>query len=509
MASVGDIWNVVKDCIIGSFYLYSNSRDLKDKVDTLSVKKVLYWLARVPEYTNENGKVDFLLQRAEEEKAKQCLGCCSVNCFSVYYFSLEVVKMTEDLQGLIDEGKGFKKDVADPPPQPVVERQDMKNVVGMESILDEVWGCFEDDCPWRIICLYGVRGVGKTTLLENLNSKFSDTTHNFDLVILVKASAGAINIETIQQVMRYRLAIPNEVWDNKNQQVNELKNYPAEFPGESIIDSLIRVCLLEEVQTYFGNYVKMHDMLRDLALWIASQDKGNKILASKPENVTSLVPRPLSLRRFFKKSPTPAPPSCPRLLTLLVRYASMKGLPEWFFQSMPALRVLEWSRNGDLTKLPMQKGELINLRYLNLSDTDISQLPIEIKRCCQLIILLLDGTEKLKAIPKGLLSELSALQVFSRVPTHYDSHEDKSSGLGVNVSLLEELESLKHIQDTSVVLSTLDSVEKFQSSSKLQSCIRRLIIENPSSTSSITKMLHDADFRNLQDLFISNCFPNI
>ncbi|ESR41186.1 Disease resistance protein SUMM2 [Citrus sinensis] len=172
---------------------------------------------------------------------------------------------------------------------------------------------------------------------------------------------------------------------------------------------------------------------------------------------------------------------------------------------MPALRVLEWPRNGDLTKLLMQKGELINLRYLNLSDTDISQLPIEIKGCCQLIILLLDGTEKLKAIPKGLLSELSALQVFSRVPTQYESHEDKSSGLGVNVSLLEELESLKHIQDASVVLSTLDSVEKFQSSSKLQSCIRRLIIENPSSTSSITKMLQDADFRNLQDLFISNC----
>ncbi|KAH9718050.1 Disease resistance protein SUMM2 [Citrus sinensis] len=182
---------------------------------------------------------------------------------------------------------------------------------------------------------------------------------------------------------------------------------------------------------------------------------------------------------------------------------------------MPALRVLEWSRNGDLTKLPMQKGELINLRYLNLSDTDISQLPIEIKRCCQLIILLLDGTEKLKAIPKGLLSELSALQVFSRVPTHYDSHEDKSSGLGVNVSLLEELESLKHMQDASVVLSTLDSVEKFQSSSKLQSCIRSLIIENPSSTSSITKMLHDQLFSQyltclvnvplLRFLFATNC----
>ncbi|GAY63287.1 hypothetical protein CUMW_224360 [Citrus unshiu] len=238
----------------------------------------------------------------------------------------------------------------------------------------------------------------------------------------------------------------------------------ARLQGESIIDSLIRVCLLEEVQTYFGNYVKMHDMLRDLALWIASQDKGNKILASKPENgkliidqqsvtwnkavrvslwsfaVTSLVPRPLSLRRFFKKSPTPAPPSCPRLLTLLVRYASMKELPEWFFQSMPALRVLEWSRNGDLTKLPMQKGELINRRYLNLSDTDISQLPIEIKGCCQLIILLLDGTEKLKAIPKGLLSELSALQqLFSQYLTSLVNVPLLRFLFATNCPLLEEI----------------------------------------------------------------------
>ncbi|KDO38240.1 hypothetical protein CISIN_1g047834mg, partial [Citrus sinensis] len=118
----------------------------------------------------------------------------------------------------------------------------------------------------------------------------------------------------------------------------------ARLQGESIIDSLIRVCLLEE----------MHDMLRDLALWIASQDKGNKILASKPENGKLIIDQQsVTWNKAVRVSLSP--PSCPRLLTLLVRYASMKGLPEWFFQSMPALRVLEWSRNGDLTKLPMQK----------------------------------------------------------------------------------------------------------------------------------------------------------
>ncbi|ESR41187.1 putative disease resistance protein [Citrus sinensis] len=431
MASVGDIWNVVKDCFLCSFYLYSNSRDLKDKVDTLSVKKgelqvvydevngrvehakqdrdlprptVLYWLARVLEYTNENGKVDFLLQRAEEEKAKQCFGYCSVNCFFVYYFSLDVVKVTEDLQGLIDEGKGFKKDVADPPPpQPVVERQDMKNVVGMESILDEVWECFEDDFPMRIICLYGVSGVGKTTLLVNFNSKFSDTRHNFYLVILVKAVdnknqqgraeeifqrlsqrrfalllddlRGPINLDeagvpdqngskivftTIMEdacnTMGDQIKFKVDYLRRDKNAVVELRNYPAKFPGmgdlilprlkfsydhlstethktcfsfcslflknqlirkdelvdlwigeglfrgshnivvarmqgKCIIDSLIGVCLLEEVQTSFGNYVKMHDLLRDLALWIASQDEGNKILASKPKNDELIIER--------------------------------------------------------------------------------------------------------------------------------------------------------------------------------------------------------------------------
>ncbi|GAY63281.1 hypothetical protein CUMW_224320 [Citrus unshiu] len=402
MASVGDIWNVVKDCFLCSFYLYSNSRDLKDKVDTLSVKKgelqvvydevngrvehakqdrdlprptVLYWLARVLEYTNENGKVDFLLQRAEEEKAKQCFGYCSVNCFFVYYFSLDVVKVTEDLQGLIDEGKGFKKDVADPPPpQPVVERQDMKNVVGMESILDEVWECFEDDFPMRIICLYGVSGVGKTTLLVNFNSKFSDTRHNFYLVILVKAVdnknqqgraeeifqrlsqrrfalllddlRGPINLDeagvpdqngskivftTIMEDACNTMGMGDLIlprlkfsYDHLSTETHKtcfsfcslfLKNQlirkdelvdlwigeglfrgshnivVARMQGKCIIDSLIGVCLLEEVQTSFGNYVKMHDLLRDLALWIASQDEGNKILASKPKNDELIIER--------------------------------------------------------------------------------------------------------------------------------------------------------------------------------------------------------------------------
>ncbi|KAH9716312.1 BED-type domain-containing protein [Citrus sinensis] len=48
---------------------------------------------------------------------------------------------------------------------------------------------------------------------------------------------------------------------------------------KSVIESLIHDT--ERGQTYFGNFVKMHDMIRDSALWIVSQGQDNKILAVK------------------------------------------------------------------------------------------------------------------------------------------------------------------------------------------------------------------------------------
>lgn len=55
-----------------------------------------------------------------------------------------------------------------------------------------------------------------------------------------------------------------------------------------VIQDLKNFCLLEEVETYFGNFVKMHVMLRDLALRIASQE-AYKILAMKPEGDDMLI----------------------------------------------------------------------------------------------------------------------------------------------------------------------------------------------------------------------------
>lgn len=289
-----------------------------------------------------------------------------------------------------------------------------------------------------------------------------------------------------------------------------------------ILESLKLACLLEEVEVNNSeDFVKMHDMLRDMALWIASSQEANKILVFQETEESIKLQETASwneaVRISLWRSPSidslsPTPPCCPRLLTLLVRYTMIKEFENKIFQSMHALRVLDSSQNAKLSKLHVGEGELIDLQYLNLSNTNICELPIGIKSCTQLRTLLLDGTENLKAIPVGMLSSLLSLRVFSWVPTRYAGFYYGSSVPGVTVLLLEELESLKHLQEISVIILTLDSLNKLKSSSKLQSCVRRLVMGLPElsslidiSSSSLTTMMKGHFSQNLQDLSIINC----
>lgn len=99
---LGDIWTILRDCFLCSFYVYGYIRDLEEKVNTLSRKigelqgvydgvngrvqqarqhgyvprpTVLHWLGDVQDADRNQG-VDSLLQSGEDEKAK--LYACEV-----------------------------------------------------------------------------------------------------------------------------------------------------------------------------------------------------------------------------------------------------------------------------------------------------------------------------------------------------------------------------------------------------------------------------------------------
>ncbi|XP_031263513.1 probable disease resistance protein At5g43730 [Pistacia vera] len=555
------------------------SKDVRSKVERAEqqyrkrTNQVEGWLESVQLKLEE---VQNILQKGEREIQKKCLGsCCPRNCYSSYKLGKEVIKGTEAVKDLINKGKEFKSldDVSEKLPPPPVDEISVKKTVGMDSILDEVWSCL-DDHEVSMIGLYGIGGVGKTTLLQKLNNKFIDKRRGFNVVIWVTVSK-EVNLNGIQEVIRNKLDIPEEIWERKidehgraaeicrslcrkkfvlllddlweridlrklgvpdlsynqngskivfttrsedvcdsmdaavkkievkclsfeesfelfRQCVKEdvlnshpeipelaktvakeckglplalitigramsnrrkpvewcyaiitLRSQPSEFTdleshvfrvlrfsydslrddkhkncflycsmfpedhrirkdelielwiaegilrdhgledaryaGEYIIGSLKNACLLEKAGES-DDYVTMHDVLRDMALWLASV-KENKILVF--ENQESIRKRGIATWKetvrislwggsviLFRKTPF-----CPRLLTFLVRNTAIETFPNSFFQSMHAMKVLDLSKNFRLTRLPAML-EVINLQYLNLSDTNILELPI-------------------------------------------------------------------------------------------------------------------------------------
>ena len=68
-----------------------------------------------------------------------------------------------------------------------VNKKPMDETVGLDSMLQKVWRCIEDK-SLRVIGLYGIGGVGKTTLLHRINNLFLSLSHDFVEVILVSVS---------------------------------------------------------------------------------------------------------------------------------------------------------------------------------------------------------------------------------------------------------------------------------------------------------------------------------
>ncbi|CDP17482.1 unnamed protein product [Coffea canephora] len=225
--------------------------------------------------------------------------------------------------------------------------------------------------------------------------------------------------------------------------------------GQTILNKLIRLCLLEETKDFKGDdCVKMHDLVRDMALRITH---GN----SKPESSRDDVPRFLvkslgqevtleqeewtqDLRAvsFYAQCvfriieiPPAWSPNCPKLSTLLLSDVFIKEIPDSFFQHMCGLKVLNLSRCGGITELPNSVSNLVDLtalilggcggvrsmpplgklkqmRDLDLSSTQIRDLPQDLESSVNLERLNLKDCIHLRSVPPlGKLKQLRDLDL--------------------------------------------------------------------------------------------------
>ncbi|XP_025012849.2 probable disease resistance protein At1g52660 isoform X2 [Ricinus communis] len=205
--------------------------------------------------------------------------------------------------------------------------------------------------------------------------------------------------------------ICEDFWDNDDDNQEDALN-----KGYNIIGTLVHACLLKEEKE--GRFVKMHDMIRDMALWVACEvEKKENYLVSAGARLTK-APEMGRWRRVKRISlmdnrieQLKEVPNCPDLLTLILRCnKNLWMITSDFFQSMNALTVLDLAHTA-LQVLPTGISELIALQYLNLLGTKLKELPPELTKLKKLKYLNLSWNEHLRNIPGDLIASLPMLQV--------------------------------------------------------------------------------------------------
>ncbi|TYG49197.1 hypothetical protein ES288_D10G075000v1 [Gossypium darwinii] len=221
------------------------------------------------------------------------------------------------------------------------------------------------------------------------------------------------------------------------------------FSYDRLKDLKLQHCFLNsnnfllEVVTEMGNErcVKMHDLVRDMALRITTGtprvlvEAGVRLM--EPPNVQEWnkdLEKVSLMENWGLQLPYPlqmSPPKCPILTTFLLSNCRITSIPEGFFKHMHALKILDLSKNP-IMSLPISIANLKNLtalllgecqnlekepslsklkflKELDLHATNIKQVPNGMENLSRLKYLNLNHVE-LDEIPIGIVSNLSLLQ---------------------------------------------------------------------------------------------------
>ena len=234
-----------------------------------------------------------------------------------------------------------------------------------------------DIAEWRN-ALNELRGLvkGHTIHVEN------------DVFKILEFSYSRLNDERFQECLLYCTLFPEDYkirrelvigyWIAEGL-VEEMGSRQAEHDrGHAILNKLESLCLLERCDQ-IGEYVKMHDVVRDMAINITKKNSRFMVKTGrKLEDLPSEIEWSNNLERVSligsRFSSSMSVPNCPKLSTLLLQkldfnsyiFGIREDLPNSFFMHMVgSLRVLDLSYTC-ITILPDSMYEMVNLRALNL-----------------------------------------------------------------------------------------------------------------------------------------------
>lgn len=354
--------------------------------------------------------------------------------------------------------------------------------------------------------------------IELLNKSPSELRGMEDVFTLLRFSYDNLENETTKMCFLYCSLFPESYSIEKEQLVeywiaegilDSSYDSNVQNKGYAVIGSLKVACLLETGEE--ETQVKMHDVNRSFALWIASESGVNKgtflVEASLGLTEAPGVKNWEGLQRISLVdngiTGLKEVPMCPNLLTLLLQWNNgLNRIPDDYFESMPALRVLDLSYTS-IRKIPASISQLLELRHLNLSATKITTLPKELGALAKLNHLNLLRTS-IRTIPREAISGLSKLMVLNLYYS-YEGWEIQNFDVEAEVGF-EQLETLRHLRILGLTISTITSLNRLSGFRSLVRCIQYLHIKE---CEGLTQLEFPSTFGygiTLRRLSIRNCY---
>ncbi|KAH9714934.1 putative disease resistance protein [Citrus sinensis] len=372
--------------------------------------------------------------------------------------------------------------------------------------------CLGDDDAWKLF--EGVVGryvLNKHPDIPKLAEDVARQCHGLPLALKTVGNAMASKEypEEWKEAIEILSASASKFEDMEKKLIEYWKSegFVDSSSGWGVLGALVRACLLEEA----GDRVKMHDMIRDMALWIANEveEEEDNFLVRAGVGLTDAPKieewegvKRISLMQNEIQS-LPQIPTCPRLQTLLLNANCIANITDSFFQSLPSLRVLDLSGNLYLTELPVGISSLVSLHHLDLSFTGVRGLPQELKALVNLRYLNLEYTNDMSKIPQQLISSFSKLQVLRMLycgSNHQPIVEEGNVLSDDAESLMKEIHCLEQLNLITMSLHGSRGVENFLKFPKLQNITQALSIEDCNSLP--LNLLHLANMEHLEQLFI-------
>ena len=186
--------------------------------------------------------------------------------------------------------------------------------------------------------------------------------------------------------------------------------------GREYVKLLVDRCLFEDVYGDMSR-IKAHDIVRDMAIYIAENEEKCFFPTSQHLQKFPVEKGMENAKRIaIGNNAIPFLPTdltCPSLLSLLLpQYESLTEVPNGFFVNLTSLRVLDMS-GTKIESVPGSMWHLTQLEYLALRNTSIKDLTEDICKLGRLQFLHLSECSKLESLPStiGELKDLKHLDL--------------------------------------------------------------------------------------------------